>query len=61
MPPKNGSNNEVTDYGNITVTAKELADVLGLSEQNVYNLRRRNRNDIANNFLRLGPTETRFF
>src|SRR5215510_11912118 len=42
MPPKNGSNDEVTDYGNITVTAKELADVLGLSEQNVYNLRRRN-------------------
>jgi hypothetical protein len=39
---KNGDNgDEVTDYGNVTVTARELASVLGLSEQNIYNLRRR--------------------
>jgi hypothetical protein len=41
MPPKNGSNNGIDDYGNVSVTAKEMADILGLSEQNVYNLRRR--------------------
>jgi hypothetical protein len=40
QPAKNGD--ELTDYGNVSVTARELADVLGLSEQNVYNLRRRN-------------------
>jgi hypothetical protein len=41
MPPKNGSGPGIADYGHVSVTAKELADVLGLSEQNVYNLRRR--------------------
>ena len=39
QPAKNGDG--PTDYGSITVTARELADVLGLSEQKVYNLRRR--------------------
>jgi phage terminase Nu1 subunit (DNA packaging protein) len=39
QPAKNGD--EVTDYGNITVTAKELASVLGLSEAQIYTLRRR--------------------
>jgi hypothetical protein len=39
QPPINSD--EVTDYGNITVTARELASVLGLSEQNIYNLKRR--------------------
>jgi hypothetical protein len=40
QPAKNGD--EVADYGNITVTARELASVLGLSEAQVYTLRRRN-------------------
>jgi ATP sulfurylase len=39
QPAKNGD--EVADYGNITVTARELASVLGLSEAQVYTLRRR--------------------
>jgi hypothetical protein len=39
QPAKNGD--EVPDYGNITVTARELATVLGLSEAQVYTLRRR--------------------
>ena len=42
QPFKNGSDDGVTDYGNITVTARELASVLGLSEVQVYTLRRRN-------------------
>jgi hypothetical protein len=40
-PPKNPPGDELTDYGNVVVTARELASVLGLSEQNVYNLKRR--------------------
>jgi hypothetical protein len=39
QPAKNGD--EITDYGNIIVTARELASALGLSEQNIYNLKRR--------------------
>jgi hypothetical protein len=41
-PPKNSSDNGVDDYGNVVVTVKELASVLGLSEPQVYTLRRRN-------------------
>jgi hypothetical protein len=37
-PPKNPSDDGVTDYGNTLVTTKELADVLGLSEVHVYTL-----------------------
>jgi hypothetical protein len=40
QPPKNGD--EVTDYGNVIVTARDLASILGLTEQHLYNLRRRN-------------------
>jgi len=39
QPPKNGD--EVTDYGNVIATVRELASVLGLSEQQIYTLRRR--------------------
>jgi hypothetical protein len=42
QPFKNGSDDELTDYGNISVTARELANVLGLTEATIYNLRRRN-------------------
>jgi hypothetical protein len=39
QPLKNGD--ELTDYGNVIVTARELASVLGLSEPQIYTLRRR--------------------
>ena len=41
-PPKNPPGDGKSDYGNVTVTARELASVLGLSEAQVYTLRRRN-------------------
>jgi hypothetical protein len=40
-PPKNPPGDDITDYGNVTVTARELASVLGLSEPQIYTLRRR--------------------
>jgi hypothetical protein len=39
QPLNNGD--AIAEFGNVIVTAKELADVLGLSEAAVYNLRRR--------------------
>jgi hypothetical protein len=42
QPLKNGRDDNIPDYGNVIVTVKELASVLGLSEPQIYTLRRRN-------------------
>ena len=41
MPPKNGSNNGIDDYGNVIVTAQELASAIGLSIFQISVLKRR--------------------
>src|SRR6516165_10638579 len=42
QPPKNGSDDGVTDYSKVIVTTRELANVLALSEPHVFTLKRRN-------------------
>ena len=42
QPLKNGRDDNIPDYGNVIVTVKELSSVLGLSEPQIYTLRRRN-------------------
>ena len=42
QPLKNGPDGGISDYGNVILTVKELASVLGLSEPLIYTLRRRN-------------------
>jgi hypothetical protein len=41
QPLKNDRNDGIQDYGNVIVTGKELASVLGLSEFQIYVLKRR--------------------
>jgi hypothetical protein len=41
-PPKNFAGDGISDYGKPIVTTQKLADVLGLSETHIYNLKRRN-------------------
>jgi hypothetical protein len=50
-PPKNSSDNGVDDYGNVVVTVKELASVLGLSEPQVYNSPAQKRSQIMRQLL----------
>ena len=40
-PPNNPPDHGIADYGNVTVTTKELANVLGLTDNGIYVLRRR--------------------
>jgi hypothetical protein len=41
-PPKNPPGDGISEYGNVIVTGRELANVLGLSEAHVFTLKRRN-------------------
>jgi hypothetical protein len=59
QPPRNGSNG-IDDYANVVVTGRELASVLGLSENSIRSLRKRGviqaiRSRINKNEYQLGP------
>jgi len=60
QPPKNGSDDAIDDYANVVVTGRELASVLGLSENSIRSLRKRGviqaiRSRINKNEYQLGP------